>query len=173
MIILESKVQIPVLPQVFTPRSRLRETLESGMTRSRLVLVSAPAGYGKTTLLADWAHASSLPVAWLTITGEEGDVEGFLRYLFAAWERAQPEVTKTSLGIHFESSSLDVKVILSEFVNAASRMPNHLIFVLDDFHLLTDQGVYEAVTFLLDHLPANPRPACRMPPPGQRARCDR
>jgi LuxR family maltose regulon positive regulatory protein len=155
MIILESKVQIPVRPQNFILRTRLRETLESKITQSRLALVCAPAGYGKTILLADWARASSLPVAWLSMTGEEQDVESFLRYLFAAWEKVQPKITETPLGILLESNSLNTKAVLSEFLNAAGQAPDHLAFVLDDFHLIDDKDIYEAVAFLLDHLPSN------------------
>jgi LuxR family maltose regulon positive regulatory protein len=89
------------------------------------------------------------------MTGEEQDVENFLRYLFAAWEKVQPEITKTPLGILLESNSLNIKAVLSAFLNAASQAPDHLAFVLDDFHLIDDKDVYEAVAFLLDHLPSN------------------
>ncbi|RPJ24638.1 MAG: hypothetical protein EHM33_17185, partial [Chloroflexi bacterium] len=155
MIILESKVQIPLRPQKFILRPRLRETLESRITQSRLALVCTPAGYGKTTLLADWARTVSLPVAWLSITGEEQDVEGFLRYLFAAWEKVQPEIAKTSLGILLESNSPDIKAVLSAILNAAGQLSNHLVFVLDDFHLIEDKGIHAALAFLIDHLPSN------------------
>jgi len=155
MIVLESKVQVPVPPQKVIPRSRLRKILESRITQFRLALVCAPAGYGKTVLLADWARASSLPVSWLSIAGEEQDGESFLRYLFAAWERVQPEIAKTSLGILLESNSPDIKAVLSAFLNAASQTQNHLIFVLDDFHLIEDKGIHEVLVFLLDHLPSN------------------
>ncbi|RPJ21329.1 MAG: hypothetical protein EHM33_26450, partial [Chloroflexi bacterium] len=155
MIILENKVQIPVRPQKFILRSRLREILESKITQSRFALVCTPAGYGKTTFLADWARTVSLPVAWLSITGEEQDVESFLRYLFAAWEKVQPEIAKTSLGILLESNLPDIKAVLSAILNAAGQLPNHLAFVLDDFHLIEDKGIHEALAFLIDHLPSN------------------
>ena len=136
MIILDSKVQVPVSPQTFIRRSRLRETLESKIAQSRLALVCAPAGYGKTTLLADWARTSDLPVAWLSITREDQDVEIFLRYLFAAWERIQPDIARTSLGTLLESNTLDSKAVLSAFLNAASQTRDHLVFVIDDLHLI-------------------------------------
>lgn len=155
MIILESKVHIPVLPQKFIPRSRLRKTLEDRITQARLGLVCAPAGYGKTILLADWANSSGLPVAWLSITTEEQDVESFLRYLFAAWEVVQPEIAETPLGILLEASSPEIKAVLSAFLNVTSQRNDHLVFVLDDFHLVEEKSIHEAVTFLLDRLPSN------------------
>ena len=153
MILLESKLQVPVQAGKIVPRSRLWTTLDDKITRYRLVLVSAPAGYGKTTLLAGWARASSLPVAWLTITGEEDGVERFLRYLLAAWETMQPEIIETPLGILLGSQMPDVKAVLAAFLNAANQAPGRLVFVIDDYHLIEDPAIHEAFGFLLDHLP--------------------
>ena len=93
-IVLENKLYIPVQPQRFVPRPRLQTALDNEVTHYKLLLISTPAGYGKTTLLAEWARASNLPVAWLSITGEENDVEQFLRYLLAAWETVQPDMVE-------------------------------------------------------------------------------
>ena len=152
--LLESKLHIPVRPREIVPRVHLRNTLKDRITHFRLVLVSAPAGYGKTTLLAEWARTSSLPVAWLSITKEEDEVERFLRYLFAAWEGVQPDIVETPLGILLGSNSPDIKAVLSAFLNAASQLQGHLAFVLDDYHILEDTGIHDAVTFILDHLPS-------------------
>lgn len=78
-IVLESKLHIPVQPQRIVPHPRLRAALDHQVAHYKLTLVSAPAGYGKTTLLAEWAHATNLAVVWLTVTGEEDDTESFLR----------------------------------------------------------------------------------------------
>ena len=152
--LLESKLHIPVRSRDIVPRVHLRNTLEQRINHCRLVLVSAPAGYGKTTLLAEWARTGSLPVAWLSVTKEEDNVEHFLRYLFAAWEVVQPAIVNTPLGILLGSNSPDIKAVLSAFLNAASQLQSHLAFVLDDYHILEDSGIHDAVTFLLDHLPS-------------------
>ena len=153
-IVLESKLQIPIQPQKIVPRTNLRTALDQELTHYKLILISAPAGYGKTTLLAEWARASSLPVAWLSITGEEDDVERFLRYLLAAWEMLQPDIVNTPVGILLGSQMPDIKAVLSAFINAANQAPDHIVFVLDDYHLIEDTSIHDAVTFLLDHMPA-------------------
>ena len=153
-IVLESKLFIPIQPQWLVPRPRLRTALDNEATHYKLILISAPAGYGKTTLLAEWARASSLTVAWLSITGEEDDVEFFLRYLLAAWETVQPGIVETHLGILLGSQMPDIKAVQSAFINAANMVPDHVVFVLDDYHLIKDPSVHDIVTFLLEHLPS-------------------
>lgn len=152
-IVLESKLHIPIQRQRIVPRPRLQTALEHQVPHYKLTLVSAPAGYGKTTLLAEWARATKLSVAWLSITGEEDDTESFLRYLLAAWEPIQPELLESPLGILLGSQRPDIKAVFSSFLNAANEIPDHTVFVLDDYHLIEDPGIHDAVTFMLDHLP--------------------
>jgi LuxR family transcriptional regulator, maltose regulon positive regulatory protein len=154
-IVLESKLHIPVQPQRGIHRPHLRTALEHQVIRYKLTLLSAPAGYGKTTLLAEWARASKFPVVWLSITQEEDNVERFLRYLLAAWERVQPGIVETPLGILLGSQLPDIKAVLGAFINLASEVPEQLAVVLDDYHLIEDPAIHEALIFLLDHLPAN------------------
>ncbi len=151
--LLKSKLHFPIEPAEMVSRPHLRTALEGTIMRHKLLLVSAPAGYGKTTLLAEWARTSSLPVAWLSITGEEDDVVRFLRYVLAAWETVQPDIVETPLGILLGSQSPDIQSVLSAFLNSADRATSHLAFVLDDYHLVEEPAIHEAVTFLLDHLP--------------------
>jgi len=127
MIVLESKLHIPVQPQRIVPRPRLQTALEHQVPHYSLTLVTAPAGYGKTTLLAEWARATDLSVAWLSITGEEDDAESFLRYLLAAWEPIQPELLEEPLGILLESQGPDIKAVLSAFLNAANEISDHTV----------------------------------------------
>lgn len=155
MEILTSKIHIPVQTPGIIPRQHLKDSLERQVQNSRLVLVTAPAGYGKTTLLADWARSSAMPVAWLSITGEEGDIERFLRYLLAAWKEVQPEIADAPLGIMLGAQSPNIKAVLSSFINTAEKNSDHLAFVLDDYHILEAPEIHEAVAFLLDHLPPN------------------
>ncbi len=154
MIVLESKLHIPVQPQRIVPRPRLRIALDHQIVHHKLTLISAPAGYGKTTFLAEWARASSLTVAWLSIDGDEDDAESFLRYLLAAWEAVQPNIVETPLGILLGSQMPNIKAVLAAFINAAHEVPDQVGFVLDDYHLIEDTSIQEAVTFLLDHLPS-------------------
>lgn len=151
--ILESKIHIPIHLQSTLTRPELISILEQQISDHKLVLLSAPAGYGKTTLLAEWARTSSLQVAWLSITGKEDDAAMFLRYLLAAWEMVQPGITETTLGILLESQMPDMKTAWRAFLDVANQAGEPLVFVLDDYHLVEDEEIHETVSFLLDHLP--------------------
>ena len=113
----------------------------------------APAGYGKTTLLAQWAHTSSFRVAWLSLDEEDNDPDRFFRYLLAAWETVHPGIRESPLGLLLGALEPDRDAVLSAFINVANDLPDHTVFVLDDVHLIEDTAIYEALTFLLDHLP--------------------
>lgn len=153
MNVLKSKIQIPMLAQGFIPRPRLSNALEQNVIRHKLTVVSAPAGYGKTTLLSEWAKSSKLFVCWLSLDKEENNVERFLRYLLAAWETAQPEVMDAPVGILLGSQTPDIKASMSAFLNAADQASNHVVFVLDEYQLIEESNVHDALTFLLDHAP--------------------
>src|SRR6476659_3841426 len=152
-LLLATKLRIPPQPQHVVRRARLSDALERAIPHYKLILVSAPAGYGKTTLLARWAHASRYPIAWLSISEEDNDLERFLRYLLTAWEGVQPGVKESRLGLLLGAMMPDREAVLSAFINAANDVPDQVVFVLDDYHLIEEPSVHEALTFLLDHLP--------------------
>ncbi|HUG16885.1 MAG TPA: LuxR C-terminal-related transcriptional regulator [Thermomicrobiales bacterium] len=152
-ILLATKLQIPPRTRHVVHRARLVDALERDIPDYRLALLAAPAGYGKTTLLAQWARASRLPVAWLSLTEEENDPERFLRYLLAAWERIYPDIRDSPAWMLLGSMMPDRDAALAEFINIANLMPDHAALVLDDYHLISDDDTHAALTFLLDHLP--------------------
>ena len=151
--LIETKVRIPPQPYHAVGRAHLSEIFERDILHYKIILLSAPAGYGKTTFLSQWAHSSALPVAWLSLDGEDNDFDRFFRYLLTAWEKIQPEVSSTPLGLLLSGSMPDHKAILSAFVNTANDNPDHFVFVLDDYHLIQESSIHQAITFLLDHLP--------------------
>ena len=151
--LLATKMRIPPRPRRVMPRAHLTDTLEQEVPRHPLTVVAAPAGYGKTTLLAEWARSSRLDIAWLSLGAEDNDPERFLRYLLAAWQEVQPDVEESPLGLLLGSMSPDSEAVLSAFINAGNEAPNHVVFVLDDFHLIEDPPIHEALAFLLDHWP--------------------
>lgn len=166
-VLLTTKLRLPSQPQRAVRRPRLVDVIERGLPYYKLVQVSAPAGYGKTTLLIQWAHASRFPVAWLTLDAEDNDLERFLRYLFAAWEQVQPDLRESSLGLLLSGASPDIAAALSAFINVASSTPTHTVFTLDDYHLIKDRSIHQALAFLLDHQPPTLHfvLASRAPPP--------
>jgi LuxR family maltose regulon positive regulatory protein len=153
-LLLATKLRIPPASQHAVQRPRLVDQLERDIPHYKLVLLSAPAGYGKTTLLAQWARFSRFPVAWLSLSDEDNDVERFFRYLVTAWEEACPSVRDSSLGLLLDSKAPDLDTVLTWFINVANDLPDHLGFVLDDFQLIDEPEIDSALAFLVDHLPA-------------------
>ena len=168
--LLPTKVRIPPQPHRTVHRARLIDALESGIPRHKLIVVAAPAGYGKTTLLAQWARRSALAVAWLSLGRADSDLERFFRYLLAAWERVSPGIRESQLGTLLGGMAPEREAVLAAFIDAADEIVEETVFVLDDVHVLLEEvllkekkekaaspgeqtGVHEALAFLLDHLP--------------------
>ncbi|HEU5442077.1 MAG TPA: LuxR C-terminal-related transcriptional regulator [Ktedonobacterales bacterium] len=152
-VLLATKLRIPPPLQQAVERTRLTDDLERRVPHHKLILISAPAGCGKTTLLATWARASRFPIVWLSLGEEDDDVEHFLRYLLAGWAELQPAVRQSPLGLLLGGMTPDIDAVLLAFINAADNAPTHLVFVLDDFHLIEDPAIHSALTFVLDRLP--------------------
>jgi LuxR family maltose regulon positive regulatory protein len=152
-VLLATKLHVPRPPPGFVPRRRLVEALGDGLTRGR-VLVCAPAGFGKTALLADWARGGERPVAWLGLDDGDGDPARFWRYAVAALDRARPGLAGRVGPLHgrpprsFEGL---VTVLINEL--AADPGPDEVLLVLDDYHLVDSEPVHESVAFLLENLP--------------------
>lgn len=153
MSFLVSKIQIPTRPHHAVDRNRLTEVLEQAVPQYKLIYVGGPAGYGKTTLLTQWARSSQWTVVWLSIGEEDNDFASFMRYLVTAWERVQPDIRDTALGKVMGGANPNRDIVLSTFINVANETLQHFVFVLDDCHLIQDTAIHEALAFLFDHLP--------------------
>jgi LuxR family transcriptional regulator, maltose regulon positive regulatory protein len=153
--LLATQTRIPPLVGQLIDRPRLLETLESGLPYCKLVLAAAPAGYGKTTLLSQWAHTSKFPAAWISLSEAENDEERFFRCVFRAWEQIQPDIRESALGIRLEGRIPEAGALLSALIQLAAELPGHTAFVLDDFHLIEEPRIHKSITYLLDHLPGN------------------
>jgi len=151
--LLLTKLKVPPPARHLLRRDRLVDALENGVTGARLALVLAPAGYGKTTLLAGWANQTNLPVAWLTVDPDDNDPERFLRYLFTAWETCQPEIRDAPPGLLLSGMMPDPSAVLAALVNHASDTAAEMALVIDDCHLIENADVVAALTYLVDHLP--------------------
>ena len=164
---LATRLRVPPLREGLLSRIRLTDSLEQSLPNCRLVVVSTPAGYGKTTLLAQWAHASKFQVAWLTIDEEDDDFERFFRSLLACWITVQPTVKESKLGALLGAMAPDPQAVRSAFVSAADDVSDHVVFVLDDYHLITEPAIQRAMAWLIGHLPRTFHfvIACRGAPP--------
>ncbi|MBI3978288.1 MAG: tetratricopeptide repeat protein [Chloroflexi bacterium] len=143
---------IPPRPPGLIARLRLADRLDEIVDR-RLALVSAPAGYGKTTLLSDWASRCRWPVAWLSLDERDNDVHRFLAHVVAAWAAVEPSVREGRLGTLVGSLMPPVDRVLAALADEAGKLSEHVVFILDDYHVVEEPSVHDALTTLLDHLP--------------------
>ncbi len=158
--ILRTKLSIPSLRRELVSRARLVSRLEDGRKQGhRLTLLSAPAGFGKTTLLSEWAHRilamdPSLAVVWLSLDRADNDVTRFVAHLAAALETVGAPL---GIGdrIPFQPGSERLASTLIALVNAIADRAGSLAIVLDDYHLVTAEPIHDAVAFLIEHLPEN------------------
>lgn len=153
--LLKTKIHRPPRSTLFVDRTRLNDALEKNVPFHKITLIAAPAGYGKTTLLAEWGRATELANVWLSLDEGESDAETFLRYLFLTWQTIHPHITASELGVLISASEMDTDALLSAFVNTAADLDEHVVFVLDDYHLVQGEEIHRALAFLIDHLPQN------------------
>jgi LuxR family maltose regulon positive regulatory protein len=152
--LLATKYQLPPLPPKLIQRRRLLELLDHGLQPSmRLTLLSAPAGYGKTTLLRAWIHDRSLPAAWVSLDEGDNDPMRFTHYLLAAIHQGFPELEPPALP-GGSASDLDLAgQILIPLINRLGQSPDPKLLIFDDYHFVQNQAVHGLVGYLLDHLP--------------------
>ena len=138
------------------PRPRLAELLAEGMNH-KLTLISAPAGFGKTTLLSEWRmiHLSSeYPLAWVSLEEADNDPVRFLSYLIAALQTIEPDIGEVALLSLRSPRSLPVRSALTTLINEIAATPTDFVLVLDDYHVIESQAIHDAVKFLLEHMPS-------------------
>ena len=126
--------------------------LNDGLNR-KLTLISAPAGFGKTTLVSEWIAGCERPVAWLSLDKEDSDPKRFLTYLVAALQRISDEVGEDVLEMLQTTPSPPTEAILTPLLNEIATIPGDFCLVLDDYHVLDAKPIDQALTFLLDHQP--------------------
>ena len=152
--LLETKLQVPRRRRDLVARPRLSERLSRG-AESALTLVSAPAGFGKTTLLADWlatTAAKGRSAAWLSLDQRDNDPALFWTYLVAALKTAAPGVGADALSL-LQSPQPPIEAVVATLLNDLSAISNDVVLVLDDYHLIDAREVQDGMAFLLEHLP--------------------
>ncbi|MGY1836069.1 LuxR C-terminal-related transcriptional regulator [Blastococcus sp. SYSU DS0510] len=152
--LLETKFHIPAGRRGLLPRPRLSERLSRG-AQSPLTLVSAPAGFGKTTLLTEWSStgaAEGRSVAWLSVDQRDNDPALFWTYVVTALQAAEPAVGTGALTL-LRSDRSSTEAVLSSLLNDLAVLPHDVVLVLDDYHLVEARDVQDGMAFLLEHLP--------------------
>jgi LuxR family maltose regulon positive regulatory protein len=152
--LLETKLHVPRRRRGLVARPRLLERL-GRESEPKLTLVSAPAGFGKTTLLAEWLAAVSadgVATAWLSLDKSDNDPALFWTYLIGALETAAEGVGGRALPL-LQSPQPPIEAVLATLLNELSALSNDIVLVLDDYHLIDAGEVQDGMTFLLEHLP--------------------
>ncbi|MGE5251501.1 MAG: LuxR C-terminal-related transcriptional regulator [Bacteroidota bacterium] len=156
--LLRTKLFIPPLRRKRVTRPDLIDCINKSAEQA-LVLICAPAGFGKTTLLAEWAAQAAVPVAWLSLDSEDNDPSRFLRYVVAALNTALAgngiSIGAASGAMLKSIQPLPVQAALVALINELVDLTEPLALVLDDYQFITDPGVHEGLAFLLEHLPAH------------------
>ena len=156
--LLATKVHAPPLHGNLVNRAHLVARLNDGIARGcRLTLISAPAGYGKSTLLSEWQAQAELPVAWLSLEKGENTPARFWNYFVAALNTL-PQVQQANIGNAILQASRtpqpgSMEVQISELINELSALQEQVCLVLDDLHTLSDSQIHQDLTFLIEHLP--------------------
>ncbi len=152
--LLATKLYIPPARPGMVTRPRLLEHLRACINHS-LTLVSAPAGFGKTTLLSDWVHHNQPPVptAWLSLEEGENDPRRFWEYFTSAIKKIEPAIGDTCLTLLRSAQAVPIENILTTLINDIDSIPGDFVLVLDDYHFIQSQQVNQGLTFFVEHIP--------------------
>ena len=153
--LLATKLYLPRLQPGFIARPRLAKRLDEGLARG-VVLVCAPAGFGKTALLADWARQGRRPVAWLSLDPGDNDPARFWRHVIAALGRVRPGTAEQLAPLLGPPSPSAFEGLVTALINELAGQPGagEMLLILDDYHLIDAQPVHASLGFLLEHRPA-------------------
>jgi LuxR family maltose regulon positive regulatory protein len=150
--ILATKLYVPPPPSKAVLRPRLVERMNEGLQR-KLVLVSAPAGFGKTTLVSEWVAGCKRLVAWLSLDKGDSDPVRFLSYLVAALQTIRAGIGEGVLAVLQSPQPPQAEAILTTLLNEISAIPEHFLLILDDYHSTDSQLVDQSLAFLVEYLP--------------------
>ncbi len=150
--LLADKFHIPPFRPQSIHRSRLHAMLQNGI-HQRLTLISAPAGFGKTTLVSKWLATLDRPVVWLTLDANDNDFVWFLQYLIASFQRLDPSIGQTLVTMLQSGMLPPIETLGTQLVSDLKKAALPCVAVLDDYHVIHNQQVHRLVSFWLDHKP--------------------
>ncbi|MBA2682500.1 MAG: hypothetical protein H0U76_29420 [Ktedonobacteraceae bacterium] len=159
--LLSTKLSPPHTRIALVARPHLLARLGAGLAHSMLTLISAPPGFGKTTLLVEWLASiqdscSDAPqVAWFSLDEGDNDPSRFWRYVIAACQNVQESIGTTALTLLHSPDRRALESVVTLLINDIARLSLQCILILEDYHLIDSEQVHKSVFFLLEHLPAN------------------
>ena len=150
--IIQTKLYKPPIQTDFIPRPQLLEQLD-GWQQRPLTLVSAPAGYGKSTLVSSWIESLDDPAAWLSLDENDNDLELFLTYFLACVQTSFPNAVDETLALIGSAELPPLRVLSNSLVNELDHLPQRFVLVLDDYHVISESKIDELLSELLKHPP--------------------
>jgi LuxR family maltose regulon positive regulatory protein len=150
--LLTTKLYIPPVRSEVVPRPRLIEQFITGLGR-KLTLVSAPAGYGKTTLVSAWLHAADVPFAWLSLDEGDNDPARFFAYLIAALQGIDVGIGRSVHGWLEAPHPPALESLVATLINDIAGVSKSFVLVLDDHHAINERAIHESIGLLLDRQP--------------------
>jgi LuxR family maltose regulon positive regulatory protein len=151
-LLLKTKLHIPPVRPGLVPRPRLTELLNAGLHR-KLTLVSAPAGYGKTTLVSNWLSGVGGPSTWLSLDENDNDPARFLTYLLAALQRVDADIGQATQAMVQAPQLPSAEALFTNLINDIAATSTPFVLVLDDYHLIHTLPIHQQLVFLLEHQP--------------------
>ena len=153
--ILATKLLVPYPRTDLVPRPHLIERLDQGMNCT-LTVISASAGFGKTTLLSEWCailQERNTRLAWLSLDADDNDPTRFLVYLIRSLGTLEDDVAEGALSLLVSPSPPTIETVITALINRLAEMDDDFVFILDDYHTVTSNPIHRAMAFLLDHVP--------------------
>lgn len=150
--LLETKLYVPQPRPDLVQRTHLIDRLNKGINK-KLTLISAPAGFGKTTLVCEWISESEIPVAWISLDKGDSDPVHFFHYLIAAFQSFDVNIGEPALTMLRSPQQPPIESIMANLIKEISDIPHECVLILDDYHSIDSKQIHNIVEFLLDHLP--------------------
>ena len=150
--LIRTKLHLPFARLELVSRPRLQARIAEGL-RGPLTLITAPAGFGKTTLVASFVATCRMPVAWLSLDKDDNQVERFLKYLVAALQEADHMIGSDAAQLLAAARQAPPEAVLTSLINDLDSASEEIALVLDDYQFISSQAVHEEVAFLLEHCP--------------------
>ena len=153
---LMTKVSLPILRRILVPREKILRLLNAGIQDKHLLtLVSAPAGYGKTTSIRMWVEEAGHPVAWVALNNSDNDPKQFLKYVLIALQLVVNDLGQTALEVVENSREIDLQQVLGLLINDLCGLDQLVILVLEDYHHIENEKINQALGLLLNQAVPN------------------
>ena len=151
-LLLQTKLFIPHQTLSFVPRQRLITQMNKGLN-GKLILLCAPAGFGKTTLVTTWLNTVDFPVGWISLDEGDNDVGRFFAYFVAALHSLQTDIGQTIPSLLSSPQPAPLQHLMTVLINELTAVSQPIILVLDDYHLISEEALQAAIAFFVEHAP--------------------